>query len=84
MPHIIVKVWPGHSPGGKTGPGQALVQDTVGVWAASPGWVSVDIQEVPEERWDEEVFQPEIAGPAGQPVRSSRRAAVDAGYLCPD
>ncbi len=65
MPHIIVKVWPGHSREEKQALAQALVQDTVRCLGGQPGWVSVDIQEVPEERWDEEVFQPEIAGRRG-------------------
>ncbi len=62
MPHIVLKVWPGHSEEEKQAFARRAVEAAVETLHAEPGWVSVGIEEVPAERWDEEVFRPEIAG----------------------
>ncbi len=62
MPHIIVKVWPGHTEEQKRQFADAVVDAAVRHLDAEPGWVSVGIEEIPEERWDAEVFRPDILG----------------------
>ena len=58
MPHVIVKVWPGHTEEQKSAFASAVVDAAVAHLDAEPGWVSVGIEEIPEERWEEEVFRP--------------------------
>ena len=62
MPHVVVKLWPGHTEEEKKAFAAAVVNAAVKELSAEPGWVSVGIEEIPAERWDEEVFRPEILG----------------------
>jgi len=62
MPHIVVKLWPGHTEEEKKAFADAIVADAVKHLDAEPGWVSVGIEEIPPECWEEDVFRPEILG----------------------
>lgn len=62
MPHVVVKVWPGHSEEEKKALAEGIVEEAVKHLHAEPGWVSVSIEEVSEDRWEEDVFRPEILG----------------------
>ena len=47
MPHVIVKVWPGHTEEQKQLFADAVVDAAVKHLDAEPGWVSVGIEEIP-------------------------------------
>ena len=51
MPHIAVKLWPGRSEEEKRAFARAV---------ADKAWVSVSIEEIEPEAWDETVVRPEI------------------------
>ena len=62
MPHVIVKLWPGRTEDQKkqmTGEIVKAIKNTTGAIESS---ISVAIQEVPEEKWAEEVYKPDIIG----------------------
>ena len=62
MPHIAAKMWPGHTEEEKKAFAAAVVDAAVKHLNVPAGWVSVGIEEVAPERWDEDVFRPEILG----------------------
>ncbi len=62
MPHIIAKMWPGHTEEEKKAFAQAVVDAASEHLHVPANWVSVGIEDVPRERWDEEVFRPDILG----------------------
>ena len=51
MPHIAVKLWPGP---------RAVADDAARYLHADKAWVSVSIEEIEPEAWDETVVRPEI------------------------
>ncbi|OFW48130.1 MAG: 4-oxalocrotonate tautomerase [Actinobacteria bacterium RBG_13_35_12] len=62
MPHVIVKLWPGRTEDQKkqmTSEIVKAIKSTIDVVESS---ISVAIQEVPEEKWTEEVYKPDIIG----------------------
>jgi len=62
MPHVIVKLWPGRTEDQKkqmTGEIVKAIKNTIDVVESS---ISVAIQEVPKEKWTEEVYKPDIIG----------------------
>lgn len=60
MPHIAVKLWPSRSEEDKRAFARAVVEDAVRCLHADPAWVSVSIEEISPEVWDEAVVHPEI------------------------
>ena len=64
MPHIVVKLWPGRTEEQKTAMARALVEAAGKNLNASPEWLSVAIEEVAPENWEEQVVTPEIDGKA--------------------
>ncbi|MDD5264832.1 MAG: tautomerase family protein [Candidatus Bipolaricaulis sp.] len=62
MPHIIVKMYPGRTEDKKKRLAAAITKDVVEVLGCSEEVVSVAIGEVTQERWDEEVYRPDILG----------------------
>lgn len=61
MPHVIVKLWPGRSEAQKEALSQRMAQALSETMGSSDGSISVAIEEVPSERWMDEVYAPEIA-----------------------
>ncbi len=62
MPHVIVKLWPGRTEKQKkqmTGRIVEALKDTIDTTEES---ISVSIEEVPEEKWAEEVYKTDIIG----------------------
>lgn len=64
MPHIVVKLWPGHCEEEKSAMAQALVNAAAKELHAQPEWFTVAVEEVAPEQWEEQVVQPEINGKA--------------------
>lgn len=60
MPHIIVKLWPGRSEDQKKALALRLTEAMQEALAADEKSISIAIEEVPKERWNEEVYQPDI------------------------
>jgi 4-oxalocrotonate tautomerase len=61
MPHVIVKLWPGPSEKQKATLAAKIVEDIVTTLKLGDESVSVAIEEVAPEDWNETVYQPEIA-----------------------
>ena len=60
MPHIAVKLWPGRSEEEKSAFASAVVNDAVRFLHADRAWVSVSIEEIAPDVWDDTVVRPEI------------------------
>ena len=62
MPHVIVKLWPGRTEEQKKDLTDRIVKAVMEVIKAPENAVSVGFEEIPRERWDVEVYQPDIVG----------------------
>ena len=60
MPHVIVKLWPGKSEQQKTQLAEEIVEDVINVLNYGEESVSVAIEEVPAQDWEEKVYKPDI------------------------
>ena len=60
MPHIIVKVWPGKSEQDKAAFAERIVKAGVETLGKGAEYFSVAIEEVNQEDWAEQVYEPEI------------------------
>ncbi|MBB4303998.1 4-oxalocrotonate tautomerase [Rhodobium orientis] len=60
MPHVIVKAWPGKSEDQKTRLAEAITRNVMEIFDYGRDPVSVAIEEVPAERWKEDVYDPDI------------------------
>ena len=60
MPHVVVKLLPGRTEQQKAQVAAAIVKDLVTIANATEESVSVAIEEVPADDWDEKVYRPEI------------------------
>ena len=60
MPHIVVKLYPGKSEEQKAQLTEAIVREVTGIFGSGPQSVSVAFEEVPSEKWTEQVFEPDI------------------------
>jgi 4-oxalocrotonate tautomerase len=62
MPHVVVKLYPGRSEQQKTRLAEEIVKDVVAVAKCGEEAVSVAIEEIKAEDWEEEVYKPDILG----------------------
>ncbi|HAJ95812.1 MAG TPA: 4-oxalocrotonate tautomerase [Actinobacteria bacterium] len=62
MPHIIVKLWPGRTEEQKADLSSKITKVLKDAINVSDSSISVAIEEVPEEKWKEMVYDPEIIG----------------------
>lgn len=60
MPHVIVKLWPGRDEEVKTKLAKRIADSVAEELKADIGTVSVAIQEVSSDEWDEKVYKAEI------------------------
>lgn len=60
MPHVIVKLWPGRSEQQKIRLADEIVKDVVGILGNGEESVSVAIEEIAPENWQEKVYEPDI------------------------
>ena len=60
MPHIHVKLYPGRTEEQKKELTKAIVDNVVSIAKCSADSVSVAIEEVNPEEWDEKVYGPDI------------------------
>jgi len=64
MPHIVVKMYPGRTEEQKKALTEAIVKAVTSTIGCTEGDVSVGIEEVAPEEWQEKVYKPEIMGKA--------------------
>ncbi len=60
MPHIIVKLYPGRSEEKKQQLTDRIVNDVMEAIGCEEKSISVAFEEIPKEKWTEEVYQPDI------------------------
>lgn len=60
MPHVIVKVFPGKTEEQKTLLTDRIVRAVMETTNVPETSISVAFEEIPKERWNKEVFQPDI------------------------
>jgi 4-oxalocrotonate tautomerase len=60
MPHIIVKLWPGHSDEQKNRLTEQIVKDIMDILGSGKDKISVAIQDIKPEDWSEQVYKPDI------------------------
>ena len=64
MPHVVVKMYPGRTREQKEKMAERITQalkETIGCEEKS---ISIAVEEVPSEEWNQRVYQPEIMGKA--------------------
>jgi len=60
MPHVSVKMYPGRSEKEKAELAEAIAQDVMNIIGAGRSSISVAIEEISPQRWQKEVYEPEI------------------------
>lgn len=60
MPHVIVKMYPGRTEDQKIRLAEAITKSLVSIAVCSEDSVSVGIEEVAPDQWDDKVYQPFI------------------------
>lgn len=65
MPHVAVKLYPGRSEAQKVAFTKQLVEAMMDKLGASEQSISVEFEEIPPEKWIEEVYKPYIASAKG-------------------
>lgn len=60
MPHIIVKMLPGRTPAQKQALADALTRATIESLGSQDKSISVAVEDVPDEEWNEKVYFPDI------------------------
>ena len=60
MPHIIVKLWPGRTEEQKKQLTDKLAEALKSSIGASDSSISISIEEIPKEKWNDEVYKPDI------------------------
>ena len=60
MPHVIVKLWPGRSDQQKRVIAARVIQAVVDSAGVAPTAVTVGIEEIAKERWQDEVHIPDV------------------------
>lgn len=60
MPHIIVKLWPGHSEQQKQQLADEITQDAMRILQTGKNSISVGLEEVAPGQWMADVYQPDI------------------------
>lgn len=60
MPHIIVKLWPGRTEEQKINLTDKITQAVMETLNVPDTSVSVSFEEIPRERWTQEVYIPDI------------------------
>ncbi len=72
MPHVIVKLWPGRNETQKRAIADKVIQAVVESAGVPATAVTVGIEEVPKERWHEEVHIPDVDRKNASIYRSTR------------
>ncbi|WP_175870731.1 tautomerase family protein [Burkholderia sp. BCC0397] len=65
MPHIIVKAWPGKTEEQKQRLADAITRDVMEILGYGEESVSVGFEEIPSNRWKEDVYRLDIDACAG-------------------
>jgi len=60
MPHVMVKLWPGKSEEQKNRLAEKITQDAMEILNYGAESVSVVLQEVESQDWEEKVYRPDI------------------------
>ncbi len=62
MPHVIVKMYPGRTEEQKIRLAEAITKAVVSIAVCSEDSVSISLEEVAPEEWNEKVYEPLISG----------------------
>jgi 4-oxalocrotonate tautomerase len=65
MPHVIVKLWPGKSEEQKNRLAERITQDVMEVLNYGAESVSVALEEVAPQDWEDKVYRPDIVEQTG-------------------
>ncbi|ALL71310.1 4-oxalocrotonate tautomerase (plasmid) [Paraburkholderia caribensis MBA4] len=60
MPHVIVKAWPGKTEEQKQRLANAITRNVMDILGYGKESVSVGFEEIPSDRWKDEVFRLDI------------------------
>lgn len=61
MPHVVIKLWPGRTAEQKQKLTERIIEAMGEELGAGEKSISVAFEEIPSDRWVEEVYEPEIA-----------------------
>ena len=70
MPHVIIKLYPGRTDEQKTKLASEIVKDIVAIAKCEEKSISVAIEEVEPENWDEKVYKPDILNAKGHLIKT--------------
>jgi 4-oxalocrotonate tautomerase len=62
MPHVIVKLWPGESEQQKQRLADQIAKDVMDVFKFGEESVSVSMEEIDSQNWEQDVYIPDILG----------------------
>lgn len=62
MPHVIVKVSPGKTEQQKARLAEAITRDVMDIFASEEAVVSVSIEEVAPDHWEDDVYRADVKG----------------------
>ena len=62
MPHVIIKLWPGRTEEQKINLSKKIIEALKDSIDASDSSISIAIEEIPKENWNEMVYEPDIVG----------------------
>ncbi|MBN2072883.1 MAG: tautomerase family protein [Actinobacteria bacterium] len=60
MPHVIIKLWPGRTEDQKIRLCKEIARSLIEIINVPENSISIAIEEVPSEKWAEEVYKPDI------------------------
>jgi 4-oxalocrotonate tautomerase len=76
MPHVIVKLWPGKTDDQKNKLAGKITQAVVETMNITEDVISVGIEDIPQERWEEEVRKPEIIAKQNTIYKHSKSSKI--------
>lgn len=70
MPHVIIKAFPGRTEEQKLRLAEAVTRSVVEILGSADSSISIAFEDVPQERWKEEVYDKDIAGGSAHLLKS--------------
>lgn len=64
MPHVVIKMFPGRTDEQKKKLAENVTKAVMDAVGCEEKAISIAVEEIPKEEWDERIYQPEIAGKA--------------------
>jgi 4-oxalocrotonate tautomerase len=77
MPHVVLKMMSGRTQAQKKQLAEKLAETVLSVLGGDEGSISIAIEDVPSDRWQTDVFEPEIKGKKDTLYKKPGYSSVD-------